>query len=376
MSSNSGGPESDPQPRHRRVQSLRLLLERLHWEHVRLYACGLGLYHPWIEDPDNPSLYKMFLHQANDCCNKSTGVYVLAEPIKESRYEANFGLVRAALNNYLYRRWLRPYRSDIEYGQFIAKTIIPDRPSLWPDTSPAAEVDVAVSLHTAVCARAEETLLTVKNFDPNDHPWNPFHAQDILSWYADVDQIIRDREFFILRPLFRALIITIRSSYEGYGSTSGDIGQFPVLLVHTGVEDGLSAPISFEHIAHKIHSLFRGVRCGRATAAQTTLETAVTFVLDMERREVAAFGPQPDPEASTAGNTGFRPGCLDHRSEHIPDLSAIFISEGDEPLLGPSSAWVDTEIHPECEWRMQSDIEIGMGQHEDEERRKGPSVRR
>ncbi|RFU78648.1 hypothetical protein TARUN_3618 [Trichoderma arundinaceum] len=117
------------------------------------------------------------------------------------------------------------------------------------------------------------------------------------------------------------------------------MSQLPVLLIRTGVEDGLSEPISFEPIAHKIESFVNGSH--GETAARMTLETAVDFVISLEKREVAAFGPQPDPVASTR----------DLENGGICGPSSILyearkLGWGDEPMAGPSSQWAYVENCP------------------------------
>ncbi|KAK0614117.1 hypothetical protein B0T14DRAFT_570091 [Immersiella caudata] len=105
------------------------------------------------------------------------------------------------------------------------------------------------------------------------------------------------RRFFVLQPLFRAIVIIILS--ESFNVQMMDIGQLRVLLIRTGVEEGLSAPISFEPIAHQIYALPHGSH--GEIAVETLLDTAVDFILNLEEREVAAFGLQPDPVTSTCG---------------------------------------------------------------------------
>lgn len=91
------------------------------------------------------------------------------------------------------------------------------------------------------------------------------------------------------------------------------------------MEDGLSAPISFERIADKIDGCAGDAR----SAVKTTLETAVDFVMDLEAREAAVFGLQPDPVASW--------------EPHLATANCWESLQGGEPLTGPSSQYVDTE---------------------------------
>ncbi|EXL58525.1 hypothetical protein FOCG_02040 [Fusarium oxysporum f. sp. radicis-lycopersici 26381] len=54
---------------------------------------------------------------AEDCCNKNVPKYMIPG---QSRLG---NLLPYALHNWLYHKWYRLCRSDIEYGQFIAKAI-------------------------------------------------------------------------------------------------------------------------------------------------------------------------------------------------------------------------------------------------------------
>ncbi|PNP56341.1 hypothetical protein THARTR1_03497 [Trichoderma harzianum] len=127
---------------------------------------------------------------------------------------------------------------------------------------------------------------------------------------------------------------------EEYNDVDLDIRQLPVLLVRTGIGQGLSAPISFEPIAHKIKTVIQRTNSSEAVV-QVTLETAVDFVMSLDKREVAAFGHQPDPTLSTRnlGDGGlYGPSIL---------KEAQRMGWGDEEFRGPSSKWVDTERYPE-----------------------------
>ncbi|KAK3291520.1 uncharacterized protein B0H64DRAFT_330440 [Chaetomium fimeti] len=130
-------------------------------------------------------------------------------------------------------------------------------------------------------------------------------------------------EAHLLRPLFKALMaITCCADYDNEDSTTA--GRFPVYLVRTGVEDGLSAPISFdaELAAHRMKFMSENV-------VKTTLEAAVDFIMALEAREAAVFGTQPDPAYIEA-----------------PPRD----KEGRELTRLPSSQWVSDEKAAEWGW--------------------------
>lgn len=322
---------------------------------------------PAIHDLDKMRA-DMSIGQVQDCCNKSVPIYVLSETNTTSQ-----NLLKIVLARYLYARWFRPYRSDIEFGQFIAKTIWPLPACHPPGTPDGGLVDLAIPVHAAVCARAESGLRALGEVDPekNDNGlWelvvrNPDVPKlpSTVSWRA-FTEVKLDLQFYLLQPLFRAILIIIRN--EAYHHTIADVAQLPVLLVRTGVEEGLSAPISFEPITpDKINgSEYRGTH--RETAVRTTLGAAVDLVMELQAREDAAFGPKPDPAAG-----GLRSGCLFDG----PTLRRIAETdygwrEGEYgPLKGPSSRWVDTEQYPE--WTGQgAEHDAAWRENEARERRR------
>ncbi|RSL49574.1 hypothetical protein CEP54_012372 [Fusarium duplospermum] len=216
------------------------------------------------------------------------------------------GLLLMVLHNYLYRKWFRPYRSDIERGQFMAKVVLAiDQPDTKDEGS---AVDLAMRMHSTTTTRLDS---------------------------------IRAPQFYTTRPLFRAMAIVIPGqSYYTCGLVSR-IATMPVLIVLTGEHEGLSAPISFDSIADRAEA----VTVGGKEAIRTNLETAVDFIMFLEKREEGAFGPQPDPTASTGAS------ALDNRTgewlyENVQIMAEQLGWDG-EPLVGPSSQWVDTDKYPD-----------------------------
>ncbi|RTE83216.1 hypothetical protein BHE90_002207 [Fusarium euwallaceae] len=250
--------------------------------------------------------------QTLDFRNKTVPVYLLTG---EGEKTGLSGLLLMVLHNYLYRRWFRPYRSNIECGQFVAKVVLTiDQPDTKDEDS---AVDLAMRMHTMINTRLDS---------------------------------IKAPQFYTTRPLFRAIAIVIPGqSYYTCGLVSR-IATMPVLLVLTGEHEGLSAPISFDSIADRTET----VTIGGKEAVRTNLETAVDFVMFLEKREESAFGPQPDPIASTDASA-----LGDWTGEWIYEnvqLMANQLGWDDEPLVGPSSQGADTDKYPD--W-------TGQGAHTD-----------
>jgi hypothetical protein len=150
--------------------------------------------------------------------------------------------------------------------------------------------------------------------------------------------VVQNYRHYVLQPLFRALFIVVDSK-DYAKQNSASVGDMSVLVVRTGIEDGLSAPITFESIKDKIETSDEG----ESTIIKTKLETAVSFVISLEAREAAVFGLQPDPVSSTLGWASYVSLWKDAFGE-------------EDPVIAPSSRFVTKENALKWGW-------CGDGQH-------------
>ncbi|KAM5363912.1 hypothetical protein ACJZ2D_011764 [Fusarium nematophilum] len=237
----------------------------------------------------------------HDFRNKTVPIYILKSNT------VGQVLILMVLQNYLYRRWFSPYRTDIEYDQFIAKVLYCSK---QPDTQgEEAAVDLAMSMHNTICLRLDNTV--------------PY-SEPLLEQYYEI------------RPLFRAIAIIIQGKDYPSCAAVSRVAEISVLIILTGQTDGLSAPITFDSIADGAEILTLGGK----TAARTSLGTAIGFVMGLEEREDAAFGPKPDPVASTA-----RGEIAEALYEH-QQFTAEKLGWGEQRLTGPSSKWVSLIRYP------------------------------
>ncbi|KPM42375.1 hypothetical protein AK830_g4195 [Neonectria ditissima] len=263
-------PTSRPQAGYTREEALwryRTDLEGEHRHLSRLRAATIPYRTPLGGSP----IPDMDVADVLDACNKSVAVYI--PPPRVGRCDAMYLL----FHNYLYRRWFRPYQSEIELDRFLCKTIVLSNVPNEPLTSETT-IGNFISLNGAICAH-------------------------VKAKHGTYDQLVAAGHY---------------TSHED----STTIGQFPVLLVRTGVEEGLSAPITFE-----------GIAGGSASAryVETTLEKAADFVMSLEAREAAVFGLQPDPEAAWESYLKGR--------KYWMGPYELDIADG--PIAGPSSKFVD-----------------------------------
>ncbi|KAK0613531.1 hypothetical protein B0T14DRAFT_499001 [Immersiella caudata] len=190
--------------------------------------------------------------------NKSVPVYFMRD-----RYHGD--LVTYMMEPYIYARRFRPYRSEIDHGEHLCKLIM----------SPC---------------------------DKDDLPPNSFDTPPSKSTVEAVTSIVHE----------------VAADYTD--ETPNTISQFPVYLIRTGVEDRLSAPISFDSIPVKTQ-----VHPDDPNLIKTTLESAVDFMMAMESRETAFLGPPP-----------WRNPKIDFAGEEQPE--------------GPSTKWVSVENAQKWGW--------------------------
>ncbi|KAK5996451.1 hypothetical protein PT974_01785 [Cladobotryum mycophilum] len=150
--------------------------------------------------------------------------------------------------------------------------------------------------------------------------------EDRQAWAPPHEEAIRAQKYYTIQPPFRAVISVILS--KNYNLHADDLSKLSFLVILTGIEDGLSAPITFDSIADEIDAHVTD------KVVIASLETAYDFVAELEKREIAAYGQHPDPEESSGENM-MDYGLLLERRDWECDIDKL--RWGDEPLPGPSS---------------------------------------
>lgn len=119
-----------------------------------------------------------------------------------------------------------------------------------------------------------------------------------------------------------------------------------VLIARTGIEHGLSAPISSDSIFADMRTNVLCDEKNEITAVETSLERAVDFLMELEQREIAAFGLRPDPVESTRNmEIGY---CEPIDRDEVLGTAVKLGWSGDLQIFKePSSTWVDTEQYPQ-----------------------------
>lgn len=320
-------PERIPLPKDELLHKLRGLQEADHLDKLFKYSAFSG----WLCFPDHKaldlgSLSGMRIEDANGACNRTAPVFIMsgeAEAANTRNYMsamADMSVMEtflAELLRYTYQRWFRPYRSEVDRGQFLTKVSMVPGTLVPPKTCLENMVDHVRTWSANLCARAEDTR----------------------SREVGVDERHAGKRLYSMRPLFRAVAVAIRASDY---TLETQISTMPVLIVRTGIEDGLSETINLGMIAERdrVNSVMD--QSGNILAVDTTLEVAITYLIALEQREAAAVGQAPDSEQDTVFMTN---GWVDVAADAAADLGWDTDTMGQ--LQGPSSTWVDEEKYTE-----------------------------
>ncbi|KAK4183201.1 hypothetical protein QBC35DRAFT_544346 [Podospora australis] len=167
-------------------------------------------------------------------------------------------LLRIVLFTYVYRRRLVPYRSELYAGRFPSKFIMPR--------------DIS---------HPEERYRTLSK--------------------PMIENLVSQQPFYKLQELCKALLVVVCfADYNDEDSCS--VGSVPCYLVRTGVEDGLSAPISLDSLvdADKAKVFLPG------KVIKTTLVTVIDFVIGLEKREATRNSRTPCIKSNTPAALAMR----------------------------------------------------------------------
>jgi hypothetical protein len=283
------------------------------------------------------------MENVQEFCNKTVPIYICETKGLPDEFLAGYGALPYAIYIWLYEKCFKPYRSDIEWGQFIASVIKfiipnPDGDFVHFTKSPEQLVDYIAEGHAILCDEIEATRQATLEQDPYQLDWSGkwpsgrgiCHEKDFLVLQESL-------QFFTLRRVFRAVVIAVNGNIR---STPDDMGPLPVYIIRTGVENQLTGPVVFDSIREHIEETIVGVD-GQPRAVATTLEIAIKFIEELENREMAVFGPEPDPfEAAQDLNSGY---LLGFSRQRIQVRASRYGWQPDwGPVEGPSSSWVDT----------------------------------
>lgn len=108
-----------------------------------------GPLQPWMADRERGPLSDL---QGRDCCNKIAPFYIVEET--DSGVASHASGIACGVHNWLFQRWHRPYRSEMDYGQFIGKMIAPV--GSYGHFTPAEATAAISKLNKLVCEEVEQ----------------------------------------------------------------------------------------------------------------------------------------------------------------------------------------------------------------------------
>jgi hypothetical protein len=224
--------------------------------------------------PLGPDPWKIDLYDVRKICNKLTCFYW-----KESGQDRGFHCNLLPLVG-IYKEWfhLHDDKPDLDYGRFFANPV---------KITPGGPTTVAgiLEAHRSLCELSTFILSRVKSENLRHHI---FHS--LMYTYK-----------YNIPDLFRAVII-VHDEHISYDkcevTESGKLlvddflEKQSVLLVRTGDESGLSAPISFDglkSIPGFCPENFPKEDLSSLDTIRVSLRTAVRFIVSLEKREKDAL---------------------------------------------------------------------------------------
>ncbi len=320
--------ERIPLPKDELLHTLRGLQEADHFQKLFQFSA----FHGWLCFPNHKAidvgnLSGMRIEDANGACNRTAPVFIMSDQVAgpgwrkvfcaADAHESVMQLLLVELLRYTYQCWFRPYRSEVDRGEFLTKVnMVPRRP--LPRKTCSQEMVDSIRIWSAnLCARVEDTK----------------------SREVGVDEEHAGRRLYFMQPLFRAVAVAIRAS--AYTIETHDISTLPVLIVRTGIEEGLSGPIDLTMITEgdRLGSVVD--QSGRVSAVETKLDAAISLLMALEQREAEAANAALDPVKSTVYMTNWWVDLAAGAAEALGwDANTMGL------LQGPSSSWVDEEKYP------------------------------
>lgn len=250
--------------------------------------------------------------QINHFCNKLTAFYYLQSAQRIDYYGERTlkpGIIFIAICG----EWFRPGNTEpsIEFGHFFAN------PIRITSTGPSAVREV-VDAHLSLCEQASDLLKNQANNRNNEAD------QDVINRRLPSELL----QYYSILPLYRAIVVML----DHYGSFHEEIfapdpdGYFnarkyaqiqDVLIARTGVEEGLSAPISLDSLRSSRLPLQRNddVTVPNVDVLRVTLTVAVEFIAGLEAREELAF-PKLKNELSQEKRINPSPPTESERGDH------------------------------------------------------------
>ena len=233
--------------------------------------------------------------------DENTGMFTLSNPVRPLGYRtlqkfcnkptALYWAQSAQINDHcgtftfacIYKGWYRCHSNNpnIEFGHFFANPI--RITSTGPDT-----IAGILEAHKSLCKNATSIFDLIEQWEAGE--------VNLGSW--------PDPKTYRLLPLYRAIIVVLDelvppnvTKRPTRVSLDEQIQRQTVLMVLTGDEKGLSAPIKFDAIRSQSLPLARADVTDKTEIIRVSLKTAIRFVADLELREEEAI-----PQLGRGGN--------------------------------------------------------------------------
>ena len=263
-------------------------------------------------------------------CNKPTAFYWLQSAQGKNGYTGERMLMPKLTLAAIYEEWTRSHNIEpnIEYGHFFAN------PVRITATGPST-IQGVLEAHRSLCRQASRLIDQAGGRADNIIERNPSTSQH-----------------YALSPLYRALVVIIDHRIEitdhqiepdGFISLRKVAQDQSVLIMRTGLEEGLSAPISFESLKSQSLSLKRpDVTMQGLDVIRVSLASAVHFIVNLEMRENHADPKSMDEDTLDKSLDTYPPKGYDIQVSHSPEtwVDAVMAAAEEHGYDNVLATWI------------------------------------
>ncbi|EKJ67619.1 hypothetical protein FPSE_12200 [Fusarium pseudograminearum CS3096] len=205
------------------------------------------------------------------CYNKSVMLYIL-DPNREANCYCD-GILKF-LDIWMYRQWFEPYKSDIDFERYIARTTL----LRWKKDAQKPSLEEINKFHKGLCHDLTDGMLRDMPSESVDYLKKRHLDTQNGTFETEEDIIATFKDVYVVQPTFRSFFIVMQHT-QGFKEgpfRAGDVGDIPVYLVCTECHN--------EFHDRETYSDIMGPCC----SIHTTLKAAIRFIMNLERKQPAA----------------------------------------------------------------------------------------
>ncbi|KAF5228858.1 hypothetical protein FAUST_10832 [Fusarium austroamericanum] len=231
---------------------------------------------------------------------------------------------------WMYRQWFEPYKSDIDFERYIARTTL----LRWKKDSQKPSLNEINKFHKGLCHDLTDGMLRDMPSESVDYLKRRHLDTQNGTFETEEDIIAAFKEIYVVQPTLPSFFIVMQNTHgfkEGPFSAD-DVGSIPVHIVCTECRN------EFHNRETPSDTL------GPCCSIQTTLKSAIHFITNLERKQPAVKKTLP----SRLKNRAIRGYDTVDIKKEAEVMGWKTEQHGKHPLDQPCSTWVDRSRY--IEW--------------------------